>query len=464
MTECVDDYYLELPDGTIKQRNPFTGTQVWTVPGRGARPLGGPVDNPRPLTHADRTSACAFCVDRYLQTPPEKARLVDDPECSAPSCSDAAGAGGAGTDCDPRWPGRRLIRQVPADQLDATTAQFRRIPNLFEILPWQYWQMNHGLVMPESARSWQDEYLADPAGRAHVQAVLDARFRAAGRQLRAEDLSDDALRDESAAFFAGGHDVIVGRRHYTDDATTTADLAGSRTLSVAEHRAFIALTVATMGELYAQNPRVRFVVAFQNWLKPAGASFDHLHKQLVAIDELGTRNQTVLPKAVVDPDIYNRFGPDFAIDHGLVLARNEHALATVGFGHRYPSVEIWSTSALDQPWRMEPEEVDAMADLVHAVHVAVGPHVPCNEEWHHRPVGVGAPVPWRVNLKLRVSTLAGFEGGTKIYVNAISPASLTSRLLPEMVRAREAGLIAPMDLGDECSVPRGVLASTRVRG
>ena len=33
MTECVDDYYLELPDGTIKQRNPFTGTQVWTVPG-----------------------------------------------------------------------------------------------------------------------------------------------------------------------------------------------------------------------------------------------------------------------------------------------------------------------------------------------------------------------------------------------------------------------------------------------
>lgn len=353
---------------------------------------------------------------------------------------------------------------MPADQLDATTAQFRRIPNLFEILPWQYWQMNHGLVMPESARSWQDEYLADPAGRAHVQAVLDARFRAAGRQLRAEDLSDDALRDESAAFFAGGHDVIVGRRHYTDDATTTADLAGSGTLSVAEHRAFIALTVATMGELYAQNPRVRFVVAFQNWLKPAGASFDHLHKQLVAIDELGTRNQTVLPKAVVDPDIYNRFGPDFAIDHGLVLARNEHALATVGFGHRYPSVEIWSTSALDQPWRMEPEEVDAMADLVHAVHVAVGPHVPCNEEWHHRPVGVGAPVPWRVNLKLRVSTLAGFEGGTKIYVNAISPASLTSRLLPEMVRAREAGLIAPMDLGDECSVPRGVLASTRVRG
>ena len=62
MGDEVDDYYRELPDGTIKQRNPFTGTQVWTVPGRAARPLGGPVDNPRPLTHADRTSPCAHAV------------------------------------------------------------------------------------------------------------------------------------------------------------------------------------------------------------------------------------------------------------------------------------------------------------------------------------------------------------------------------------------------------------------
>ncbi|PZP18932.1 MAG: hypothetical protein DI600_08755, partial [Cutibacterium granulosum] len=52
----------ELPDGTIKQRNPFTGTQVWTVPGRAARPQGGPVDNPRPLTHADRSSGSSSPV------------------------------------------------------------------------------------------------------------------------------------------------------------------------------------------------------------------------------------------------------------------------------------------------------------------------------------------------------------------------------------------------------------------
>ena len=130
---------------------------------------------------------------------------------------------------------------------------------------------------------------------------------------------------------------------------------------------------------------------------------------------------------------------------------------------RAAQAEIWSTSALDQPWRMTHEEIGAVADLLHAMHVAVGPHVPCNEEWHHRPVGVGVPVPWRVNLKLRVSTLAGFEGGTKIYVNTISPAALAARLLPELFNARSAGRIAPMDLGEECEVPRGVLACTRMR-
>ena len=26
-------------DGTVKQVNPFSGTEVWTVPGRGNRPL-----------------------------------------------------------------------------------------------------------------------------------------------------------------------------------------------------------------------------------------------------------------------------------------------------------------------------------------------------------------------------------------------------------------------------------------
>ena len=37
-----------MPDGTVKQINPFSGTSVWTVPGRGNRPL-----RPVSYTHLD---------------------------------------------------------------------------------------------------------------------------------------------------------------------------------------------------------------------------------------------------------------------------------------------------------------------------------------------------------------------------------------------------------------------------
>lgn len=71
-------------------------------------------------------------------------------------------------------------------------------------------------------------------------------------------------------------------------------------------------------------------------------------------------------------------------------------------------------------------------------------------------------MPWRIILKLRISTLAGFEGGTKIYVNTISPTTLAAMLLPKLFEARAAGRIAPMDLGAECHVEPGVLRAGRI--
>ncbi|WP_252893263.1 DUF4921 family protein [Mobiluncus curtisii] len=68
-----------MADGTIKQRNPLTGTQVWTVTSRGNRPHfhREVVTEPAPLLQpSDFTNTCAFCTDRYFDTPPEKSRLV----------------------------------------------------------------------------------------------------------------------------------------------------------------------------------------------------------------------------------------------------------------------------------------------------------------------------------------------------------------------------------------------------
>ena len=417
-----------LADGTVKQISPFTGTEVWTVPGRANRPISHPVAEVRPLEEADRTHSCAFCSARYLETPPEKARVV-------------RGADG----------GFERLDAVAASALFDTVAEFRRVPNLFEILSFDYWHINHGYEIPDAARERMEAYLAEPAGVEHVERVARTKLAAAGADPDSwESMNERARRTFLAAFFAGGHDVIIGRRHFTDDAVDTTGLAGSGTLSVAEHRAYTRLAIHAMHSLYEANRWVRYVAVFQNWLRPAGASFDHLHKQLVGIDERGVTSQLELQKVRANPNLYNEMAVDYAAYQGLLVASNEHAVAFAGFGHRYPTLEVYSTSAMPEPWLMSREEVDAVSDLVHALHAATGTDVPSNEEWHHKPLDVDQPMPWHITLKWRVSTLAGFEGGTKIYLNTIDPWTLRDRVVARLEDLRADRLIAPMAVGEEC--------------
>lgn len=415
-----------LADGTVKQVSPLTGTVVWTVPGRAHRPLPGTPADRHPVAPGQADRLCAFCPGRYRETPPEKARLVLDP--------------------DPR-----LITHVTADQLDATVAQVRRIPNLFEILSADYWRANHGSVVPAAVRERAEAYLADPAGAEHVRGVLRTRALAAGRD---PDVAPMAEQSAALDLFAGSHDVVVARRHLVDGARFDDELAGSGTLTPDEHHRFLAMTVDTIRDLYESRPAARYVAAFQNWLRPAGASFDHLHKQVVAIDEHGPQVDRERLRLVDEPDLYSRQVIDVAVEHRLVVAANEHAVAIAGVGHRYPAFEVYSTAREQLPWEHDEAQVRAVSDLLHALHAATGVHTPSNEEWHHRPPDVAEPMPWRIVLKWRVSTLAGFEGGTKVYVNTIDPYTLRERAVTELTRLRAAGAVADMRIGDECPTPR----------
>jgi galactose-1-phosphate uridylyltransferase len=126
---------------------------------------------------------------------------------------------------------------------------------------------------------------------------------------------------------------------------------------------------------------------------------------------------------------------------------------------------VYSKSEAPDPWNHTSEELAGMADLLHAAHAATGPAVPTNEEWHTRPVDVALAMPWRVMLKWRVSTVAGFEGATKIYLNTIDPRSLRDRVTPELVRLRAAGVIAPdIRIGSEVSGRPAPLRYTANRG
>lgn len=411
---------VRLPDGTVKQVSPLTGTTVWTVPGRADRPLPG--------APAETDRLCAFCPGRITETTPEKARVVCDP--------------------DPR-----VVEHVPADRLGATVAELRRIPNLFEIVSVDYWRANHGFVVPDEVQARAAVYAADPAGRAHLLRVLRARAAAAGDAAT----DDESLLAGAVDLFAGSHDVIVARRHLIDGAKFADELAGSGTLSPDEHGRFWDFTVDAVRDLYRAQPGAVYVAAFQNWLRPAGASFDHLHKQVVAIDEYGPQVERERRRLRTDPQVFNHAVLDVAVRHGLVVARNEHAVAVAGVGHRYPALEVYATGVHQLPWEHTDAERRAVSDLVHGLHAAAGVHTPANEEWHYRPPRASEPVPWRVVVKWRVSTLAGFEGGTKINVNTIDPWTLHDRVVTRLRELRADGAVAPMRLGEECDARAGML-------
>ncbi|MDO5049234.1 MAG: DUF4921 family protein [Actinomycetaceae bacterium] len=428
--EQIDNQAIQrLADGTVKQKNMLTGTEVWTVPGRGHRPLSVPAQNIQPIDKENHGNYCAFCQNRYLETPPEKARMIRH--------------------ADGLW---EKLEGLSAAQLDQTTAEFRRIPNLFEIVSYKYWHLNHGHTPSEAEYRRMAQYLANSDGYDHVMRVVKMRLMASGKTAEEIEAMDDSqLLPEASGFFSGGHDVIVAKNHYEPGAKSTAELASSGTLTPEEHYYYMKFTADAMEDLYKLNDQVRYVACFQNWLKPAGASFDHLHKQLVAIDAHSVQTDAELGRLRRDPEIYEKI-MKVAVTRGVLLAQNDHAVALAGIGHRYPSVAIWPLGPSYNPWEATDEQMRGVSDLVHAIHAATGREVPCNEEWYHRPPDIASPMRWRLLIKWRISTLAGFEGGTRIYLNTIDPWGVRDRLLPELRRLRDEGKIAKMLLGEECKV------------
>ena len=278
----------------------------------------------------------------------------------------------------------------------------------------------------------------------HIEQLAAVRAAASGVHQSLEEAALDLV--------GGSHDVVVARRHVVDGATTDDQLVSSGLLTPRAHAEYFAFTVRSLDEIARAQPHAAYVAVFQNWLRPAGASFEHLHKQLVAIDEHGPQVDHELRLLAGDRGLYQHAIADLAVKHGLIVAANEGAVAFAGVGHRYPAFEVYSRSAANLPHEHAPADVRAMSDIVHALHGATGVHVPTNEEWHYRPPGAPWPMPWRIVLKWRISNPAGFEGGTKIYVNTIDPWELRRRTIDQLTRLRlEGRLAAGIRIGDECT-------------
>jgi len=432
--------YNTLADGTLRILNPVVGEEVWTVPGRAQRPIvNDPRRLPQPLPQGiDLDAVCAFCAKHTRHTPAEKSRVVRD---------------GAGF---------KVLEKQTAEQALGHPALFRRVPNLFEIVPMEFWKRNYGFRLSPRQRQWKDAYLSTPLGREHVLGVINEKLEHAGRSPEEiAAVSEEQKLDMADAFFGGSHDLIVSGRHYREGAQTQADLLSSGTLTREEHFLYMSFTLNAVSETHRENPHVKHVAVYQNWLSQAGASFDHLHKQVLGVDTWGAGIHRRLEVLRRYPPFYNHVLLATCKARGLVLAENAWAIAVVEPGHIYPCLAVYSKSAASDPAGLSADELKGFSDLLRAVHAAAGQRVPCNEEWYFRPRGSDAMLPFHVLVKWRVNTPAGFEGGSEIHINPLFPEQVRDRVLPELRALATAGELPDTTLGADCPCEEGCLRYDR---
>jgi galactose-1-phosphate uridylyltransferase len=436
---AAEKMYYTMPDGTIKQVNPFTGTEVWTVPGRNAlaRLQAGTGKSEALETHTPE-DYCDFCTGNMLKTPPEKERLIK-----------------SGDDY-------KVLQQVHAHELTATEPVFRRVANLFEIVTMDFWEKNYGYTISGPSLKWKDDYLSTRAGKEHVLAMIDAKLRAMDKTSKdINGLPETAKLSLANAFFAGGHELIIAGKHYAPDSKTTDGLFSVGSMTQEEHYQYMKFTIRAMQDIYEKNRYVRYISIFQNWLHAAGANIEHLHKQLVAVDEWGLSVEKEVTLLLQNENIYNEKVVNFSCYHNLVFAENDHAIALSDIGHRYPTLAVYSKSKNGRPYEHSDEEIRGFSDLVYACHLAAGSHTGSNEEWYYAPRDALAVMPWHILIKWRTHTHSGFEGGTRIYINPFPPHRIRDMVLTKLIDYRDKGLVGGFKLGDECPLKPNCLMYNR---
>lgn len=419
-----------MPDGTTKQLNPFTGTEVWSVPGRGNKPITNEI--PKTAKKIDLHKPedyCSFCESNYFETPPEKQRIIfENGEY-------------------------KKLNYITAEEYNNTYAEFRRVSNLFEIVTLDYWSKNYDFKITKEKLEWKNKYLSTPKGREHIINIVNTKLKLSGKnQDELDKMSEDEKINYADSFFGGGHELIIAKHHYKQNAEWDADLHSSGEMTPEEHYRYIDFTIEAKENIYLSNRYVRYVSVFQNWLRPAGASFDHLHKQLVALDEWGNTITDQTEMIRKDPNVFNTYGANLAGMLNLIIAENDYAIAYAGIGHRYPAIEIFSKSKNSRPSMHTDDEVRGISNLLHACHAATGNQTSCNEEWYYTPIDSIYKMPWHVLIKWRINVPAGFEGGTNIYINPVSPIDLRDKIVPRLYKLRDEHKIAAINIAEECRI------------
>lgn len=178
---------------------------------------------------------------------------------------------------------------------------------------------------------------------------------------------------------------------------------------------------------------------FKNSGPRAGASLEHLHSQLVALDFVPPAIAAELAAASATPDGFTDLVRQ-AEAEGRIVGEEGDLVALVPHAIRQP-FETWIVPRAEEAWfhATGPDRVAAVAALTRrfvALLERIVPGADYNWWLHQAPhaqcAATAPPAGWRWHLEIlpRLSSFAGFELGTGCHISVATPAE-SARLLRE---------------------------------
>ncbi len=220
----------------------------------------------------------------------------------------------------------------------------------------------------------------------------------------------------------GHHEVIVESREHGAQLPTMS------------HGAITAVLRAYRARYQAlrHDPDVRLIIIFKNYGEEAGTSLSHPHSQLVATPVVPLWNQTKHSAARRHWDVNRRCLYCDVLE--AELAQKERVLfETDGFAVFQPFASRLPFETWIMPKRHVPSfgdvRDDELADLAQALHRtfrlltrALGPF-PYNYIIHSAPAGEEDRrfYLWHLEILPRLTMIAGFEMGSRIFINTAAP-------------------------------------------
>jgi UDPglucose--hexose-1-phosphate uridylyltransferase len=185
--------------------------------------------------------------------------------------------------------------------------------------------------------------------------------------------------------------------------------------------------------------KTRYVQAFKNVGPLAGASIEHSHSQLMALQQLPAN----IERDVANSDRYFRrhgrslMGAIVSAELGertRIVAQSDSFAAFCPFASRFPYEVCVVARASDRPFdELQAGEVGELAaivrEIIGRIEHALGP-VAYNYYLRPAPFDITSPgqYDWHIEIFPRLVKVAGFEWSTGIFINTVSPEAAAETL------------------------------------